>query len=95
MCSVFANSHRDNCLEFVACWRAELIHAASAARVCIAMDAVHAAAAAAAAEVAVAAVATFMMAMARRVLRANRRTDWLTDAMSSRLSARVDVHNSA
>jgi len=48
------------------------------------MDAVHAAAAAAAAaEVAVAAIATFMMAMARRVLRANRPTDWLTDAMSS------------
>ena len=82
MCSVFANSHRDNCLEFVACWRAQLSLAASAARVCIAMDAVHAAAAAAA-EVAVAAVATFMMAMARRVLRANRPTDWLTDGMSS------------
>jgi len=49
------------------------------------MDAVHAAAAAAAsaAEVAVAAVATFMMATARRVLRANRRTDWLTDGMLS------------
>ena len=86
MCSVFANSHRDNCLELVACWRAELIPAASASRACIAMNAVHAAAAAAAAaaaEVAVAAVATFMMAMARRVLRANRRTDWLTDGMSS------------